>query len=126
MQLPVSDKRSLFLQMLTNDEERFVEYWKTNREQEKKTFRQLIIGLPIGLLFGVSILAIFSTGWYERAHMTAYSSSSPYIFLIAIFVIVGFIAIFTKKHKWDMNEQRYIELQQKQKNAVNAAEEPLL
>lgn len=126
MHRPISLVRSLFLQMLTKDEERFVEYWKKNRDHEKKTFRQLIIGLPIGLMFGVSILAIFSTGWYERAHMTAYSSSSPYIFLIAIFIIVGFIAIFTKKHKWDMNEQRYIELQQKQKTAANAAEEPLL
>ncbi len=111
--------------MLTNDEERFIAYWKASREKEKKTFRQLVIGLPIGLLFGVSILAIFSTGWYERAHMTAYGNSSPYIFLVAIFIIVGFIAIFTKKHKWDMNEQRYIELQQKQKNAANAAEESL-
>jgi uncharacterized ion transporter superfamily protein YfcC len=123
--LHVSYERSLFLQMLTKDEERFVDYWKKNREQEKKTFRQLVIGLPIGLAFGISILAIFSTGWYERAQMTAYSSSSPYIFLIAIFIIIGFIAIFTKKHKWDMNEQRYIELLQKQKNVANAADEPL-
>jgi hypothetical protein len=112
--------------MLTKDEEKFVDYWKKNREQEKKTFRQLVIGLPIGLLFGVSILAIFSTGWYERAHMTAYSSSSPYVFLIAIFIIIGFIAIFTKKHKWDINEQRYIELQQKQKTIANAADEHLI
>jgi len=112
--------------MLTADEKKFVEYWKKNREHEKKTFRQLIIGLPIGLLFGLGILAIFSTGWYERAHMTAYSSSSPYIFLIAIFIIIAFIAIFTKKHKWDMNEQRYIELEQKQKTAANAADEALL
>jgi len=56
--------------------------------------------------------------------MTAYANSSPYIFLVAIFIIIGFIAIFTKKHKWDMNEQRYLELQQKQNNAANAAEEP--
>lgn len=112
--------------MLTNDEERFLQHWEKNRNLEKKTFRQLIIGLPIGLLFGVGILAIFSTGWYERAHMTAYANSSPYIFLVAIFIIIGFIAIFTKKHKWDMNEQRYIELQQKQKKAANAADEPII
>lgn len=109
--------------MLTPDEERFLEYWKKNRESEKKTFRQLVIGLPIGLSFGVAILAIFSSGWYERANMAAYSSSNPMMFLIAIVVIVVFIAIFTKKHKWDLNEQRYLELLHKQSNNTNAAEE---
>jgi hypothetical protein len=110
--------------MLTQDEQRFIDYWKNNRDKEKKTFRQLLIGLPIGLVFGVSILAIFSSGWYERANMVAYSSSSPYIFLIAIFCIIAFIAVFSKKHKWDMNEQRYAELIHKQnKSAENAADE---
>lgn len=108
--------------MLTQDEERFLEYWKNNREKEKKVFRQLLIGLPSGLLFAVAILAIFSVGWYQRANMVAYGSSSPYIFLAGIFVIVGFIAIFTKQHKWDMNEQRYIELQQKRKTEDAAGE----
>jgi hypothetical protein len=110
--------------MLTPDEKRFVEYWKENRLNEKKTFRQLLIGLPVGLAFGVAILAIFSSGWYERANMEAYSSSSPYIFLIAIFCIIAFIAVFSKKHKWDMNEQRYIELLQKEnKSSENAADQ---
>lgn len=108
--------------MLTPDEERFLEYWKKNRQKEKKAFRQLLIGLPAGLTFAVAILAIFSSGWYERANMVAYSSSSPFILLIAIFVIIGFMAIFTKRHKWDMNEQRYLELQQKQKNNDAAVE----
>jgi hypothetical protein len=101
--------------MLTQDEERFIEYWKNNREKEKRTFRQLLIGLPAGLIFAVAILAIFSTGWFERANMVAYSSSSPFIFLVGIFAIIVFIAIFSKRHKWDMNEQRYTELLEKQK-----------
>ena len=108
--------------MLTHDEKRFVEYWKHNREREKRIFRQLLIGLPAGLLFAVAILAIFSTGWYERANMEAYSSSSPVIFLVAIFAIIGFIAIFSKRHKWDQNEQRYTELLDKQ-NKEDAAGE---
>jgi hypothetical protein len=109
--------------MLTPDEDRFVEYWKNNREKEKKTFRQLLIGLPVGLCFAIGVLAVFSSGWYERANMVAYSSSSPYIFVIAIAMIVGFIAIFSKKHKWDMNEQRYLELLHKQKNSSAKAAE---
>jgi hypothetical protein len=107
--------------MLTPDEERFVAYWKNNREKEKKTFRQLVIGLPVGLSFAIALLVIFSSGWYERANMVAYSSSSPYIFVIAIAIIIGFIAIFSKKHKWDMNEQRYLELLYKQKNSTAKA-----
>jgi uncharacterized ion transporter superfamily protein YfcC len=103
--------------MLTTDEERFVDYWKKNREQEKRTFRQLLIGLPIGLTFAIAILAIFSSGWYERA--------SPFIFVFAIVVIIGFVAIFSKKHRWDMNEQRYLELRHKQNNSITkAAAEP--
>ncbi len=113
---------SLFLQMLTNDEKRFLEYWQHHRAKEKRTFRQLLVGLPAGLLFAVAILAIFSTGWYERAHMAAYASSSPFVFLIAIFAIAAFIAIFTKKHKWDMNEQRYTELREKQKRQIDTKE----
>jgi cbb3-type cytochrome oxidase subunit 3 len=108
--------------MLTPDEQRFLEYWKNNREKEKKTFRQLLVGLPAGLIFAVAILAIFSSGWYERANMTAYGSSSPFIFLIAIFVIIAFIAIFSKRHRWDMNEQRYLELQEKQRKQDAAGE----
>jgi membrane protein YdbS with pleckstrin-like domain len=109
--------------MLTAEEEKFVEYWKNNREKEKKTFRQLVIGLPIGLSFAIAVLAIFSSGWYERANMVAYSSSSPYIFVTAIIVIIGFIAIFSKKHRWDMNEQRYLELVHKRNNPVAKAAE---
>lgn len=126
VQLPYVTVQSYFCAMITPEEERFIEYWKNNREHEKKTFRQLMIGLPAGLVFGVAILALFSTGWYERAHMAAYSESSPYIFVIAILVIVGFIAIFSKKHRWDMNEQRYIELlHKKEKTAGKAADESL-
>ena len=112
--------------MLTQEEERFVEYWKNHRLGEKKTMRQLVIGLPVGLTFGVGILAAFTSGWYQRAQMVAYGNSSPYVFLVAVIAIVGFIAIFSKKHKWDINEQRYLELLDKRnKAAANAAGEEI-
>jgi len=109
--------------MLTQEEERFIEYWKKNRKKEKKTFRQLLIGLPIGLTFAVAILAIFSSGWYERANMVAYGSSSPYLFIVAVFLIAGFLAIFSKKFRWEQNEQHYIELLHKQNKAAKEAAE---
>ncbi len=108
--------------MMSDDELRFLEYWKHNREKEKKTFRQLMVGLPIGFSFAIAIIAFFVSGWYERAQMVAYSQSSPLLFLIAIAAIICFIAIFSKKHKWDMNEQQYKELlQKKQRSEANAA-----
>ena len=35
---------------------------------------------------------------------------NPLVLLIALLVIVVFIAIFSKKHQWDMREQHYREL----------------
>ncbi len=121
----VSPRRSqvVVLHMLTSEEEKFITYWKDNREKEKRSFRQLLIGLPIGLTFALAILAIFSSGWYERANMVAYGSSSPYLFVIAIFVIAGFMAIFSKKFRWDQNEQHYLELLHKQNKAAKEAAE---
>ena len=110
--------------MITREDERFIEYWKNNRENEKRTLRQLVIGLPVGLLFAVAIVAIFSSGWYQRAQMVAYSSFNPFVFLIALIAIIGFVAIFSKKHRWDMNEQRYQELINEQIKERNAAEKP--
>jgi hypothetical protein len=110
--------------MLSEDEKRFLQYWENNREREKKTFRQLVIGLPIGLSFAIGIMVLFTAGWYQRAEMEAHTQSSPIFFLVALVAIISFVAIFSKKHKWDMNEQQYKELlhkQQKEHAAENAS-----
>jgi hypothetical protein len=96
--------------MLTKQEEKFIEYWRNNREREKKLLRQLFIGLPAGLLIAGGVVLSLDLDWYERANMVANASLNPYIFLIAILGIVVFVAVFYKKHQWDMNEQRYQEL----------------
>ena len=101
---------NLNLRMLTKQEEKFIEYWRNNREREKKLLRQLFIGLPAGLLIAGGIVLSLDLDWYERANMVANTSLNPYIFLIAILGIVVFVAVFYKKHQWDMNEQRYQEL----------------
>ena len=36
--------------MLTEEEEAFIVYWRTNREKQKKTFRQFLLGIPVALL----------------------------------------------------------------------------
>lgn len=101
--------------MLTKEEKAFMDYWEQNRDREKKTFRQLLIGLPIGLLFTLPIMANFMSGWYKRADMAGRVQMNPTVLICAVIIIVCFFAIFNRRHRWDMNEQRYKELQFKQK-----------
>jgi membrane protein YdbS with pleckstrin-like domain len=102
--------------MLTEEEEAFIIYWKSNREKQKRTFRQFLMGIPIALLFVIPIGLNFFSGWYKRASMMSSTSDfSPGILLLALLLIVVFIAIFSRKFKWDQYEQRYIELMAKKK-----------
>ncbi len=99
--------------MLTDEEKKFLTYWEVNREKEKNIFYQLKSGLPIGILLGLVILINFFTGWYKRANMVAFSQSTPVALVLAIIIIVLFCAVFFKRHKWEMNEQRYKILSQR-------------
>lgn len=96
--------------MLSPQEEKFVAYWQTNRLKEKSILRQLSLGLPIGLLMGIAILINFISGWYIRATMVAYSQSTPVVLIIAVCIIAVFCSVFYKRHRWEMNEQHYLEL----------------
>jgi membrane protein YdbS with pleckstrin-like domain len=113
--------------MLTEREKQFMAYWSQNREREKKVFRQLLVGLPVGLLFVIPIILNFSSGWYKRANMWARGhadDSSGTVLIVAALVILVFIAIFSKRHRWEMNEQDYLELKAKQeKETANAAKD---
>ncbi len=95
--------------MLSERERVFMEYWEANKEKEKKTFRQLLIGIPVGLLFAVPVLVALFSGrfWYKRADSEANSETSPAVIIVAILLIAGFVAIFYKKHQWDMKEQQF-------------------
>ncbi len=115
--------------MLTAREKQFIEYWKQNRLKEKKVFRQLLVGLPLGLLFAVAVIVNFSSGWYKRADMWARGhgddSSATVVIIAGLFILV-FVAIFSKRHRWEMNEQSYQELEAKEtaeKEAGDAAKD---
>ncbi len=99
--------------MLTPEEERFLVYWKTNRTRGQSLFRQLLPGLSFGLIMGVAILLNYVFGWYTRANMVANSQSTPIVLVLALFLIVIFCSIFFKRHKWEMNEQHFLELKYK-------------
>ena len=97
--------------MLNEEEEAFIKYWKANREKQKRGFRQFLLGIPIALLFVVPIALNFFSGWYKRAAMISGTSDfNPGILLLALLLILVFIAVFSRKFKWDQYEQRYTEL----------------
>lgn len=104
--------------MINEQEKAFLQYWETNRVKEKKILKQLLIGLPIGLLFGLPVIIILFSGkfWYKRADMVANSKLDPVILVIAVLLIVIFVAIFYKRHQWEMKEQQYLEIKAKSGN----------
>jgi membrane protein YdbS with pleckstrin-like domain len=107
--------------MLSEREKQFIEYWEANRDKEKKTNRQLLIGLPVGLLFTIPIiLSVFSAKfWYKRADMEA-NTTSPTVLIVAVLIIAVFIAIFHKRHQWEMKEQQYQELKAREREGTDA------
>jgi sterol desaturase/sphingolipid hydroxylase (fatty acid hydroxylase superfamily) len=101
--------------MLTEEEKRFIEYWEANRLRKKRGFRQLSVGLPLGVLLMAAIFINFFSGWYKRADMdlraqSQGSASLVLVVVIATLLVVVFTTVFSIRHKWDMHEQRYKEL----------------
>jgi hypothetical protein len=101
--------------MLTDKEKAFLTRWEQERTLQKKSFYQLAIGLPVGLVFAVPILLNYFSSWYSRANMQGNAKMNPVVLIIAVLGIAVFMAIFSKKHQWDRNEQYYLELKQKSK-----------
>lgn len=101
--------------MLTDREKEFVRYWEANRLREKKSYKQLLLGIPIGLIFALTILLSVFSGklWYKRADMVA-NSMSPGILILAVLLIAAFMGLFYKRHQWEMREQQYLELKAKE------------
>jgi hypothetical protein len=85
--------------------------------------KQLLIGLPVGALFGIPIILMLISGrfWYRRADMEANSHLNPLVLIIAVVIIIVFVAIFYKRHQWDMKEQQYLELKSKQEKEQTKA-----
>ena len=105
--------------MPENDNETFLARWSENREKEKTSFRPFMIGLSAGFALGVSVIAAMESGWYERANMEANSKMNYLVLLLAILSISLFMAFIYRKFRWEMQEQRYMELLAAKKNAQN-------
>ena len=103
------------MEPLNENEIAFIAYWEQNRQREKKVLKQLLVGLPLGILFGMPVLVNLFLGWYRRADMEARTEMSPVVLLTAVFLIIAFVAIFSRRHKWEMKDQYYQELQARKK-----------
>lgn len=110
--------------MLTAEQEKFLAYWKANRDKESHILRQARAGLPLGLTLAIAILICVFSGWYQRAMMELSAEVSPVLLIIAVLAIAVLYAIFSQKQKWEMNEQTYLELLAKIKREKVAAELP--
>lgn len=101
--------------MLNKEEMAFIAYWEQNRLRKKRFLWQLATGLPLGVLFSAAILINYFSGWYTRAQMTMnIDASGVLVVLIAVLLIVIFVVVFSARHRWEMNEQRYKELLSKE------------
>ena len=102
--------------MLTEEEKQFITYWEENRLKNRKTTRQLALGLPLAALLVIAIFINFFSGWYKKADMVRnkvqqQNESSLILVLIgAAILIVVFVTVFSVRHKWEKHEQRYLEL----------------
>ena len=104
--------------MLTDKETEFLLYWERNREGQSSFISKLGRGLPMAVIFSLPIILlvvvvwIFFPDWYMKI-----SKTSPGTFITAIFAIVLiilFYSFFRMQFKWEMNEQLYKELKQKE------------
>jgi hypothetical protein len=98
-----------------NDQDlEFVRWWEANRDRERRWVRQLSIGLPLGLVFGLPIiLSVVFRGWYKR--MPYISGTQLILILMACLVIAVFYSIIRMRVRWDQREQRYQELKRSEK-----------
>lgn len=119
-----------FCIMLNTEEEKFMKYWDENREERSKFSNKLSSGLPMAILFGLPILLLiaavylFFPEWYTKVS-SSLQGTLPVI-IIAVSIAVVFYA-FTRMHfKWEMNEQLYKELLQKDRKSNAAKNESQL
>ena len=100
--------------MLTQEEEKFIQYWENQRQRKKDFLKKFSIGLPIIAGLGILFFINFLSGWYGRADKELRRHSSLVItILVAVIIIVVFVSIFSVRHKWEQNESDYQSLLKK-------------
>lgn len=104
--------------MLSDKEKQFVKYWEREGERQNTVWSKLLNGLPMAFLFSLPIILllfavyIFFPDWYTKISNTSLGSFITVI--IAVFICILFFSYFRMHYKWEMNEQLYQELKNKE------------
>lgn len=105
--------------MLSEKDKKFMRFWEEQRERQSNFFAKLTGGIPMAIIFCVPILLFVSSvyfflpEWYTKVSNSM--SGSLVTIVIAVFICVLFFSYFRMQFKWEMNEQLYRELKQKNK-----------
>jgi branched-subunit amino acid permease len=106
--------------MITGNDEEFIVYWESVREEYGKFMSKLLRGLPMAIVFTLPIffslifVFVFSPEWYTKISQQLNGSLFPII--LALLVIIFFVSFMRMHFKWEMNEQLYNELINKKKH----------
>jgi MFS superfamily sulfate permease-like transporter len=96
--------------MLSEKDKEFMAYWE--REKESRS------GIPMAALFSVPILLfitavyLFFPEWYTK--ISSRLPGSIFIIVLAVMFCILFFSYFRMQYKWEMNEQLYRELKNKE------------
>lgn len=72
-----------------------------------------VFGLPI--ILSVIVVYLFFPEWYTKISKT--TSGTFMAMVVAVCIAILFFAFFRMQFKWEMNEQLYLELLQKEKKS---------
>ncbi|HRD58615.1 MAG TPA: hypothetical protein PK504_11220 [Ferruginibacter sp.] len=105
--------------MITEKERLFIRYWEHEREIQSRFSSKFINGLPMAIVFGLPIILfvlvvyLWFPDWYAK--ISGSSAGSFMMAVIAVLICILFFSYFRMHFKWEMNEQLYLELKQKEK-----------
>lgn len=111
--------------MISEKDIQFLRYWERVRESENTFTSKLTRGLPMAFLFGLPIILsvvvvrLFIPDWYMKISQT--SPGSFITVIIAMCLIIVFYAYFRMQYKWEMNEQLYKELKNKENKSIESS-----
>ena len=108
--------------MLSEKEKQFITHWEKVRERENRVSDKIRNGLPMAVIFSLPVLLfifsvrIFLPDWYTKISNT--SSGTFVAIIIALLLCILFFAYFRMQYKWEMNEQLYTELKNKENRDI--------
>ncbi len=93
-------------------------YWEREKESRNTFSAKLTGGIPMAALFSVPILLfitavyLFFPEWYTK--ISSRLPGSIFIIVLAVMFCILFFSYFRMQYKWEMNEQLYRELKNKE------------